>query len=184
MNYQQLDMATRRASWAIEQDGGLRSSLRRAATYLDVIGMEAVANFAKALEPIVGQRALENDAIAECTMILMAQRNVVSFKDLAAGASPRSGLLPRKLGEKTSVQRLLSEIRFQRILRASDTDDRLQQMRRAIALLKSKIHPLAVADAYLDLHSEPGRRRFARAYFEGFAEDDGSATAPALVESA
>lgn len=159
-----------RASQAIEGNGALRSALRRASSTLEVIGHEQVDAFGEALKhALVAKRlaGLQSDAIADGAMILLAQRNVLSFKKAQAAAMPAEGLLAQCLGEKQGERRRLSELRFQRLLRAIDTDDRLQQMRRALALLNAPAHPLAILQAWLDLHTEPGRRRFARAYFSG-----------------
>jgi CRISPR type I-E-associated protein CasB/Cse2 len=147
----------------------MRSALRRAASSMDVIGFEPVAAFAAALKRIPTFHLLD-DAVAEAGMALMAQPNVLGHGQIKAASAPVPGLLPKLLGEKVGDQRKrLSELRFQRLLRSTDSDDRLQQLRRAIALLETRIHPMAVLDAWLDLHCERGRRDFARAYFTGLS---------------
>lgn len=148
-------------SHAIERDGGLRSALRRARTSLDIVGFEAVECFGASLKRITRL----DDEVAEAAMALIAQRNVLAYRFASQHQAEGNGTLAKRLGEKFGERRLLSELRFQRLLRATSGDDRFQQMRRAIALLDKPIHPVSVVQAYLDLHSDRGRREFARAYF-------------------
>lgn len=157
-----------RASQSIDNDGALRSALRRAVESNDVIGLEAAHAFASSLRRIKGHERV-SEAVADGAFVLMAQRNVLRFHELGKGPVPARGQLEQKLGEKVGERRRLSELRFQRLLRTVDSEDRLQQMRRAIALPETRIHPLAVLRAWLDLHSESGRRRFAQAYFTGLS---------------
>lgn len=165
----QLLTLVKRASEAIERDGRTRSALRRAGRSADVIGFELVAAFAAGLKRVPGFQQLD-DAVADAGMVLMAQSKVLGHKQVKAASAPVPGLLPKMLGERVGDERKrLSELRFQRLLRASDCDDRLQQLRRAISLLETRIHPMAVLDAWLDLHCERGRRDFARAYFTGLS---------------
>lgn len=173
----------KRASEAIEQNGRLRSALRRASGSRDVLGFEEVDAFVIALKRIPGFDRLD-ESVADGGMVLMAQRNVLRHDKIRNAMAPPSGLLPRTLGQKIGDQRRrLSELRFQKMLRATDGDDCLQQMRRAIALLDTYIHPLAVLEAWLDLHSEQGRRRFARAYFTDLAVVEASAESDANAAS-
>lgn len=160
---------------AIEDNGHLRSALRRAACGQDLIGLEAVDAFARRLPGCLGRWRPDEDKLgtmADGAMVLLAQRNVKRDSTAAAVLPPR-GRVVQLLGEMVSGERRrLSELRFQRLLRVEGADERLQQMRRALALLEPPVHPLAVVEAWLDLHSEPGRRRFARAYFTGLSESD------------
>jgi len=184
MNYQALAVATRDASSAIERDGALRSTLRRATTNLEVMGLDAVGKFAVKLMPIAHFSPDENDTVAESCMILIAQRNVMPFKNLPAMTPLVPDRLALMLAEKAGERSLLSQLRFQRLLRASDPDDRLKQMRRAIALLNSPIHPFHVVLGYCDLHQDVGRRRFARAYFAGPAANANPSTEADVAASA
>lgn len=161
----------RRASESIANNGRLRTVLRRASSSLEVVGFEATDALVDGLQRIPGLSRFEG-SIADGGMVLMAQRNVLPWSKIENADAPPSGLLARRLGEKAGERRRLSELRFQRLLRAADGDDRLQQMRRAIALLDTRIHPLAVLEAWLDLHNEQGRRNFARAYFTGLSIPD------------
>lgn len=166
------------ASQAIEHDGALRSALRRASCALDIVGLEAVDRFGALLLGIPGFSRLGIDD-AEVGMVVIAQRNVLPYK-IAHSKSPIGrNVLARHMGQKRGERRLLSELRFQRLLRASDCDDRLQQLRRAIALLEGAIHPYHALEAYLDLLSDGGRRRFARAYFMAIANPE--AIEPSVV---
>ncbi len=158
-----------RASCAIERNGRLRSALRRAACCGDAVGYEETEVFAQALASCLGSRWLE-EAVADGAMVLLAQRNVAPWpKQDEVDALPEPGRLPRLLGQPVGERRHLSELRFQRLLRAADSDERLQHLRRALPLLDGPVHPLAVVEAWLDLHGEQGRRAFARAYFTGDA---------------
>jgi len=95
------------------------------------------------------------DCVADGAMVLLAQPRVALWpRGEGLGALPDRGHLPR---------------RFQRLLRAAGSDERLLHLRRAIALLDRHVHPLAVVEAWLDLQGEQGRRIFARAYFSGDA---------------
>lgn len=154
------------ASESIESSGQLRSALRRATGSLDVVGFEVVDVFFAGLRRIPGFSRLDG-AISDGGMVLIAQRNVLPWAKVRNAMAPQTGLFPRLMGDKAGERRRLSELRFQRLLRAADADDRLQQMRRAVALLDERIHPLAVLEAWLDLNNEQGRRNFARAYFAG-----------------
>jgi len=178
----QLLGVVQRASRAIEDNGHLRSVLRRAAHCGDVIGLEAADAFAQALRGWLGGWRLD-DTVADGAMVLLAQRNVKHWTKSGGNVPPKDHVA-QLLGEKIGDRRRLSELRFQRLLRAEDTDDRLQQMRRAIALLDPPLHPLAVVEAWLGLHSEAGRRRFARAYFTGLPVADESAATEPTPEAA
>ncbi|MBA8884111.1 type I-E CRISPR-associated protein Cse2/CasB [Dokdonella fugitiva] len=154
-----------RASGAMEQDKRTRSALRRAAHATDALGFEPVVAFVAALKRIPAFEHLD-DGVGEGGMVLMAQGNVLINGRIRGAPGPVPGLLPKLFGERIGGERRrLSELRFQRLLRAHDIDDRMRQLRRAIALLDARIHPMAVLDAWLDLHSVQGRRRFANAYF-------------------
>lgn len=171
---------------AIERDGRMRSALRRAARSIDVIGFAPIDAFAAELKRIPPFQWLD-DAVAEAGMVLMAQRNVLRHDQIKAASAPAPGLLPKLLGETIGDGRKrLSELRFQRLLRATDADDRMQQLRRAIALLDRSVHPMAALDAWLDLDGEQGRRRFAKAYFAGLAvpSDDTTPNDTSAAEAA
>lgn len=179
--------AVRQACSAIEDNGHLRSALRRAACGQDLIGLEAVDAFARRLPGCLGWWRPSEDklgAMADGAMVLLAQRNVKRSSSTDAALPPR-GSVAQLLGERVSGERRrLSELRFQRLLRVDGADERLQQMRRALALLEPPLHPLAVVEAWLDLHSELGRRRFARVYFTGISESDGAAPATPAPDAA
>lgn len=160
---ERLAYAVLTASRAIARNGRLRSSLRRAACCSDAAGYEETEDFVQALKASLGKSRLE-DCVADGAMVLLA---ALRPRGEGLGALPDRGHLPRRLGQRTGERRLLSELRFQRLLRAAGSDERLLHLRRAIALLDSPVHPLAVVEAWLDLHSEQGRRIFARAYFSG-----------------
>lgn len=164
---ERLAYAVLTASRAIAMNGRLRSSLRRAACCGDAAGYEETEDFVQALKASLGKSRLE-DCVVDGAMVLLAQPRVALWpRGEGLGALPDRGHLPRRLGQRTGERRLLSELRFQRLLRAAGSDERLLHLRRAIALLDSPVHPLAVVEAWLDLHGEQGRRIFARAYFSG-----------------
>ena len=176
----------KRSSEVIDGDGRMRSALRRAARSVDVIGFAPIDAFATELKRIPAFQWVE-DAVAEAGMVLMAQGKVLRHEHVETAPAPVPGLLPKMLGEKVGDERKrLSELRFQRLLRATDCDDRMQQMRRAIALLDRPVHPMAVLEAWLDLDSEQGRRRFAKAYFVGIAVslDDTTANETSAADAA
>jgi len=162
---ERLAYAVLTASQAIARNGRLRSALRRAACCSDAAGYEETEDFVQALKACLGKWRPE-DCVADGAMVLLAQSRV---RGEGLGALPDRWLLPRLLGQRAGERRLLSELRFQRLLRAAGSDERLLHLRRAIALLDSPVHPLAVVEAWLDLHGEQGRRIFARAYFSGDA---------------
>lgn len=166
---ERLAYAVLTASRAIARNGRLRSSLRRAACCSDAAGYEETEDFVQALKACMGKWRPE-DCVADGAMVLLAQPRVALWpRGEGLGSLPDRWLLPRLLGQRTGERRLLSELRFQRLLRAAGSDERLLHMRRAIALLDSPVHPLAVVEAWLELHGEKGRRIFARAYFSGDA---------------
>jgi len=168
---------------AIENDGRLRSALRCAARCNDVIGLEATDAFAQGLRGWLGGWHLD-DAAADGAMVLLAQPKV-KYRVASSNSLPEQDCVAQLLGEMLSGERRrLSELRFQRLLRADGVDERLQQMRRAIALLEPPVHPLAVVEAWLDLHSELGRRRFARAYFTGLSVPDDTTTTTSTPDAA
>lgn len=169
-----------KASQAIERDGALRSVLRRASRTLDIVGPEAVDRFSMSLLRIQRFAWLGADE-AEAGMVVIAQRNVLPYKIVHDKLPVGHNVFARHMGQKRGERRLLSELRFQRLLRASDCDDRLQQLRRAIALLEGAIHPYHALEAYLDLLSEGGRRRFARAYFMATANPEAAEPSAAQV---
>ncbi|KFN49272.1 type I-E CRISPR-associated protein Cse2/CasB [Arenimonas composti] len=164
----------KQAIQAIESNGALRSALRRAVRCGDAVGHRAVDSFGAELQRQLRPRRLPDD-VADAGMILLAQSKVDRTSPAVAEVPP-PGELARHLGEPLGggpdePRRRLSALRFQRLLRASDSDDRLQLLRRAMALLPAKVHPLSVLEAWLDLHDEGGRRRFARAYFNSSTGD-------------
>lgn len=166
-----LRLAIAQAGKDIRDSGALRSALRRAKRPLDVIGFPSVDAFAASVLPLVSFRSLgpiASESAAEGAMIVLAQPNVLAVGQAPGGPSSSSDLLPRRFGERVGDQRRrLSELRLQKLLRAKDGDHRLQQFRRALALLDTKVDAVSAVLAWLDLHSEGGRRRFARAYFAG-----------------
>jgi hypothetical protein len=158
----------------LKNDGNLRSRLRRAKDVSDVIGQGEADHFVSRLAKLDSKR--ETDGIADdvadimsAALILLAQRTVKN--GTLESVSHNRQTLAANLGQKTGEQRVLSELRFQRLLRASDLEDQLLQMRRALALLTQPAHPTHVLEAFLSLQSDNGRRRFARAYFNGPTED-------------
>lgn len=166
-----LRAAVVKACRAIERDGRLRTMLRRAARCKDVIGYKDADVFAQELQQCF-ETWRPGEDVADGAMILLAQRKVARLSVSEVLGDPPSGLLARLLGQKVGERSRLSELRFQRLIRAEGVDERLQQMRRALALLDVPVHPFAVVKAWLDLHNEQGRRRFARAYFTGFSSEE------------
>ena len=148
----------------LERDGGLRANVRRADTPLKLIGIEGAELISARLKSTY--IASDEEVLGAC-LILMAQRSVTPFKRMQKAIPNARFLLATRLGEKHSTNRLLSELRFQRLLRAADVQDQLTQMRRALALLKTEIDPLHVLEGFISLQSGGGRRAFARAYFNG-----------------
>jgi hypothetical protein len=168
-----LHQAVMAASKAIEQDGGVRSALRRAERGLDVIGIEAVDRFVRQ----AGQQYRWLGEALEDAVILIAHRQVLPFSKTGAVRLEARGELARRFGEVRSTcaagrQTVLSALRLQRLIRASGSEDRLRQMRRALFVLDAPIHPVHAVEGFLDLHSDDGRRQFARAFFAGVTTID------------
>lgn len=166
---QELFSVVMRAARAIERDGRMRSQLRRAASASQVWGLAEASKFDSDLRAVLQKlhRSLAGDETVpdEC-LILISQRNVAAPK--AQEYEPREVIpLAALLGGREEADRTLSGLRFQRLMSARPGDDRLRQVRRALSLLKQPAHPVAVVEAYLDLHSHSGARRFANAYFSG-----------------
>jgi CRISPR type I-E-associated protein CasB/Cse2 len=166
---------------ALELDGNLRSRLRRAVEPLDTIGLDAADRFIQRLSTLGGKRGASEDSddALSAVLILLAQRNVKNGTLTSVKLNHQG--LASQLGEKKGDRRVLSELRFQRLLRAPDVQDQLLQMRRAIALLPQKAHPVHVLEAFLSLQSDSGRRKFARAYFNGMAVDETAQTPEAAA---
>lgn len=151
----------------IERNGRLRSQLRRAGSSREAFGLAEATKFDLALRFALSEAKAplpRDKAIPDECLILIAQRNVQAGK---AGPESRFPPLAALLGGREEADRALSGLRFQRLISAQAGDDRLRQMRRALALLKQPAHPIAVVEAYLALHTEVGARRFANHYFQG-----------------
>lgn len=169
-----LYRAVMTASERIERDGGLRSALRRAESGLDVIGIEAVDRFVQEIGQLSQYRCLGE--VLEDAATLIGHRKALPFDRTNGARWEDRDVLARRFGEVRSAgaagrQTVLSALRFQRLLRASSSQDRLRQMRRALGLLDAPIHPFHIVQGFLDLHSDSGRRQFARAFFSGMPAD-------------
>lgn len=148
----------------IQEDGALRAALKRAADINSVIGLEAVIDLERSLAHSETDRA--RDRVARLA-ILLAHRCVKrssSNDDLNAPIEGRP--LAERFGEASGEQRLLSPLRFQRLIHGDDDDERLRQLRRALGLLSAEsLHRQHLAEAWFQLTSPEGRRAFARNYF-------------------
>jgi CRISPR type I-E-associated protein CasB/Cse2 len=65
--------------------------------------------------------------------------------------------LPARLGQRHDDRAMFSESRFRRLLRSSDEDDLLLQLRRAIRMLDGRIHLPSLAEAIRFWSFDPGR---------------------------
>lgn len=176
---QELFNVVMRAAREIERDGRMRSQLRRAASASEVLGLAEASRFDLDLRALLQKhnRSLgRNEAVPDECLILIAQRNVAAPKSQGA-ESHNAPPLAALLGGRDEGDRALSGLRFQRLMSARAGDDRLRQVRRALSLLKQPAHPVAVVEAYLDLCSETGARRFANLYFTGHAPTAGQPNA-------
>lgn len=139
----------------MKRNHGLRAALRRAASPDDVLGIEAVERFALAINP--DDDGSEGAALA----ILLAQTNVETEPVTAR----RNESLAARLGKKNSDRRLLSDLRFARLIHAKDAGTRLRLLRRALGVLDAQVPAAVLAKGWQQLQTPMGRRQFARAYF-------------------
>ena len=146
---------------ALERDKGLTARLRRARSPDEVLALEAVIRLADRLA-VAGFRFRPHpDEYAAVLAILLAQARV-DRKELS-GTGKAS--LAARLGMKPSDRRQLSELRFARLIHASDIEDRLRQLRRALRMLDAPVPAHTLAKGWELLNSPAGRYRFARDYF-------------------
>ncbi|MFO1495554.1 MAG: type I-E CRISPR-associated protein Cse2/CasB [Lysobacterales bacterium] len=149
----------------IQDDGALRAALKRAVDINSVVGLEAVIRLEE--RALAGsENARERDRMARLA-ILLAHRCV---KRTSANDDPKAPIegrpLAERFGEASGEQRLLSPLRFQRLIHGDDDDERLRQLRRALGLLSAEsLHRQHLAEAWFQLTSPEGRRAFARNYF-------------------
>lgn len=139
----------------MEHNHGLRAALRRAASADDALGIEAVDRFALTLDP--ADDAGEGAALA----ILLAHSRIEAEPTTAR----RHDSLAARLGRKKGDRRLLSDLRFARLIHAKDTATRLRLLRRALGVLDADVPAAVLAKGWQQLHTPTGRRQFARAYF-------------------
>lgn len=166
---QELATVVLSAARKLEHDGRLRSQLRRAASASDVLGLAEASRFdlgLRAALQTINRVLSRNQTLPDECLILIAHRRV-SVPKTQDTETHKATPLAVLLGGSQEGDRALSGLRFQRLMNARTGDDRLRQVRRALSLLKQSAHPVAVVEAYLDLHSSAGARRFANLYFTG-----------------
>lgn len=113
---------------------GDRAALRRAATVNDALMVPSAHHLAHRVRS-AGMRSPRRVALLAA---LLAQ---------ARSCETEGDPLAMRLGKKDGNRAAFSESRFRRLLRASDDDDLLLQLRRAIRMLDDRIHLPSLTDA-------------------------------------
>ena len=146
--------AVARAIAAIENDGRLRSILRRAERPDDAFGIGESKSMMEAMREELHLHP--GSTLPEECLILIAQRSVLD--------KAKRTHLGTLLGGSDEKTRRMSGLRFRRLMNARPGEDRLRQTRRALAML-DEVHPVSVVEAYLQLNDPLQARKFAHAYF-------------------
>lgn len=113
---------------------GDRAALRRAATVDEALVVASTYRLGDLVRPIGMKSARRIGLLAA----LLAQ-----VRECDGGEESLAALLGRSVGDRAAF----SESRFRRLLKSSDEDDLLRQLRRAIRILDDRVELRSLADA-------------------------------------